>query len=260
MRQQLRRLPQLSVTKRASVQQHLPEPPLPLVHHSRRRILHAGQDELDRFAAPRDTLHLPAVDRRDRDRLTVDHQPPADAQRPTRPGHPATRNHAHTKRRIVNALLALDVTQLRHPLTPGEQVRHVTRQPAVLDVAQPQRLLADPFDLPVKIHQQHPVALEQALVLQKPPRRRREPPARHMPLTPINPRDADRLAPPQQTERQIRQATTDLPTVNTNPCLERPRDNELRAHGRSHDSYDRPPGGRPSRRLNARRALPQLQS
>ena len=36
----------------------------------------------------------------------------------------------------------------------------------VLAITQPQRLLADPLDLPVEIQQQHPVTLEQALVLQ----------------------------------------------------------------------------------------------
>jgi hypothetical protein len=59
-----------------------------------------------------------------------------------------------------------------------------------------------------------------------------------MPLTLINARSAHRLAPPQQTQRQIRQAAPDLLAANTNPCLERPRDNELRADGRSHARHD----------------------
>jgi hypothetical protein len=120
----------------------------------------------------------------------------------------------------------------------------MARRLLVPEEAQPQRLLADPLDLPVEIQQQHPVALQQALVLQKPTRRRREPPPRHMPLTPIHPGTPHRSAAPQQVQRQIRQARPDLRPINANGHLERSRHNELRADGRSHAHDDEGRSGR----------------
>jgi hypothetical protein len=145
---------------------------------------------------------------------------------------------------ISETLLALDIAQLRPPASPHQQVRDMTRRQAVLQVAQTQRLLADRLDLPIEIHQQHPVALQQALVLQEPPRARREPPSRHMPLTPIHARHPHRRAAPQLIQRKIRQAPPDLFSANTNARLERPRHSDLNAGGRRHSEDDTPATGR----------------
>jgi hypothetical protein len=51
---------------------------------------------------------------------------------------------------ILKTLLALDIAQLTRAGPPHQQIRHMARGLIVLYVAQPQRLLADPLDLPVE--------------------------------------------------------------------------------------------------------------
>ena len=169
---------------------------------------------------------------------------------------------------ISETLLALDIAQLRPPASPHQQVRDMTRRQAVLQVAQTQRLLADRLDLPIEIHQQHPVALQQALVLQEPPRARREPPSRHMPLTPIHARHPHRRAapqliqrrsarhprissPPTQTHASKGPATaTSTPAVDVTRKTIRPRPDASRAAPAAHQ-----PGFSSSKDVAARRQL-----
>src|ERR1019366_4447122 len=85
----------LPVVQRPGVHQHRPEPPL-LVACLGQLVLDAGEDESGRLAALGVAAPLRAVHQMNRDRLIVDPQPPADAQRPP-PGHLATRRRPHTR-------------------------------------------------------------------------------------------------------------------------------------------------------------------
>jgi len=60
-----------------------------------------------------------------------------------------------------------------------------------------------------------------------------------MPLTPVDPRTAHRLTPPQQTKRKIRQTAPNFLPANANARHERARHSDLRADGRSHLQNDR---------------------